>query len=76
MLMAARRRCLEIALADARAGDILVFRWRDGVPTKHGGILTGPDTMIHAYDGTGKVREGNFAEVWRKSIAGVFGGYP
>lgn len=72
MLMAARRHCLEIALADARGrypGVSLARR----VPAKHCGILTGPDTMIHAYDGAGKVCEGNLAEAWRKRIAGVFG---
>lgn len=76
MLEAARRHCREIAIADAQAGDILVFRWRDGVAAKHCGIVTGPETMIHAYDAAGKVCEGNLAEAWRRRVAGAFGWSP
>ena len=64
---AARRHCVEIAPASARAGDILLFRWRAGLPAKHVGILTCGDRMIHAHDGA------MVAEVplglWRRRIA-------
>jgi NlpC/P60 family putative phage cell wall peptidase len=31
--------------------DILVFRFRDGVPAKHVGIAADPGWMVHAHDG-------------------------
>lgn len=33
--MAARRQGLEIGHADARVGDILVYRWHDGLALSH-----------------------------------------
>ena len=45
LLEAARLHCGDpVPLPEAMAGDIVLFRWRDGVPTKHAGILSGPET--------------------------------
>lgn len=66
----ARRHCREIAREAYAAGDLLLFRWRDGVPAKHCGIATGLGRMIHAHDGT------SVAEVplgpWRARLVHAF----
>ncbi len=53
-----------------RAGDILVFRFREGAVAKHVGVATGEGRMIHAHDGA------CVAEValgaWRRRIVRAF----
>src|SRR5690606_35448857 len=51
MAEAARRHMSAVALADIRPGDVLLFRWRAGLPAKHAAILTTAARMIHAHDG-------------------------
>lgn len=68
---AARRHLLTIEIGAARAGDVLLFRWRDGVPAKHAAILTAPDRMIHAHDGIG-VAEVALVPWWRRRTAFAF----
>ncbi|MDB5651447.1 MAG: peptidase, partial [Hyphomicrobiales bacterium] len=53
------------------AGDVLVFRWRDGLPAKHLGIATSSTTMIHAHDGA-CVCEVAIGSAWRRRIARAF----
>jgi NlpC/P60 family putative phage cell wall peptidase len=53
------------------AGDVIVFRWREGSPAKHLGIATSPTRMIHAHDGA-SVCEIHIGAGWRRRIAGVF----
>lgn len=80
MLEAARRFMIEIEPEQAQAGDMLLFRWRDGVPAKHVAILTqvsgrlgaGAARIVHAYDAAGFVSEGNLAREWRQRIVGAF----
>jgi NlpC/P60 family putative phage cell wall peptidase len=66
---AGRRHLVEIAVAAARPGDVLVFRMRPGGPAKHAGILVegaalGPagrvraPRFVHAYEGAGWCRRG------------------
>lgn len=40
-----------IALDAARPGDLLLFRWRHGLPASHAAILSEDGRMIHAHDG-------------------------
>jgi NlpC/P60 family putative phage cell wall peptidase len=68
---AARSHLAEITPADATAGDIVLFRWREGFPAKHCAILTGPQTLIHAHDGAA-VAEAHFAPWWQRRIAYAF----
>lgn len=68
---AGRRHLLELAVADARPGDVLIFRWRDDVPAKHAGVLATPKTFIHAYDGTAVV-ESSLSSWWRRRTAYAF----
>jgi NlpC/P60 family putative phage cell wall peptidase len=70
LLAAARRHMLETDLADVRPGDVLLFRWRDGVPAKHLGIATGEGRMVHAHDGA-EVTEVS-TSVWRRRLAYAF----
>jgi len=67
---AARRHLIAISLDARRAGDVLLFRWRDHLPVKHCGIATGFDTMVHAHEAA------NVAEVslglWRPRLAYAF----
>ncbi len=60
-----------IPVQEADAGDIVLFRWRNNVPAKHIGLLTGKGTMIHAHDGEA-VCEVPLAGWWRRRIAFAF----
>lgn len=60
-----------IAVAAAREGDIVLFRWRAHLPAKHGAILTGRDRMIHAQD-RAAVTEAPLSAWWRRRIAFAF----
>src|SRR3954452_22784820 len=40
-----------VQVAEARPGDVLLFRWRAGLPAKHCAIIGEPGTMIHAHEG-------------------------
>jgi NlpC/P60 family putative phage cell wall peptidase len=53
------------------AGDVLLFRWRDGLPAKHCGIATSSATMVHAHDGA-CVTEVAIGRGWRRRIAYAF----
>ena len=71
LLAAARLHCGNpVPLAEAMAGDIVLFRWRAGVSAKHAGILSGPDRFIHAYEPVGVI-ESALVPSWRRRIAAV-----
>lgn len=72
------------ALADAAArhlvaierdafgdGDVLLFRWRAGLPAKHAAVVTASDKIVHAHDGAA-VAEVALAPWWRRRIAYAF----
>jgi NlpC/P60 family putative phage cell wall peptidase len=52
-------------------GDVLIFRWREGVAAKHLAIASAHDAMIHAHDGA-SVAEVAISRAWRRRIAFVF----
>ena len=58
-------------IAAVQPGDVLVFRYRAGIPAKHCAIVSGEATMIHALERAGVV-EVPLAPWWRRRIAGVF----
>ncbi len=68
---AARRHLTEIDPAALGAGDVLLFRWRAGLPAKHVAIASGQGTMIHAHDGA-VVAEVALSPWWRRRLAYVF----
>jgi NlpC/P60 family putative phage cell wall peptidase len=59
-----------VASRQWREGDVLLFRFHEGVAAKHLAIATGEGRMIHAHDGAcvAEVAIGG----WRHRIAGVF----
>lgn len=70
----ARRHLAPRAIEHAAAGDVLLFRMRDGSVAKHLGILTraGPDaTFVHAYAGHGVI-ESALSAPWRRRIVAAF----
>ena len=71
LLLSARRHFTPIEPAEARPGDLLVFRYRQGSAAKHVGLLTGPATLIHACE-SGPVCEIVLTPWWRRRIAAVF----
>ncbi|WP_420411270.1 peptidase P60 [Roseibium sp.] len=75
LIEAGRTWLQEITLEVARPGDVLVFRWRDGVPAKHVGILskslTTSPAIIHAYERVGVI-ESPLVPTWGRRIAAVF----
>lgn len=71
LLEAARLHLREIAPGAARAGDVLLFRMGLGSVAKHAAIVTGGDTIIHAYWGRA-VCETRLVPWWRRRIAAAF----
>jgi NlpC/P60 family putative phage cell wall peptidase len=68
---AAARHLTAIDPAAALPGDVLLFRWRAGLPAKHAAILTAPALMVHAHDGA-TVAEVALAPWWRRRLAYAF----
>lgn len=68
---AALRHLRRIEPAQARPGDVLLFRWRTHLPAKHCAILSAPDRMLHAHDGA-CVSEVAFTGWWRRHLSHVF----
>lgn len=71
---AARRWLIEIPVAQARPGDVLLFRMAPGVPAKHCAILSddaGEGRMIHAYWGRAVV-ESWMGRWWRSRLVAAF----
>jgi NlpC/P60 family putative phage cell wall peptidase len=71
LLTAAGAHLVELPRDIARAGDILIFRWRDGLAAKHAGIISAPDRMIHAVEGAA-VCEVSLSPWWRRHCAATF----
>ena len=68
---AAARHMAAVTPAEAGAGDVLLFRWRAGLPAKHAAILIGGDRFIHAQQGAA-VATATLTPWWRRRIAGAF----
>lgn len=60
-----------LAASDFEAGDVILFRWREGLPAKHAAIATSRQTMIHAHDGA-RVCEVRMGSLWRQRVAFAF----
>ena len=68
---AARRWLLEEGAGAVQGGDVLLFRWRDGLPAKHCAIATSAGTMVLAHSGA-CVAEVAFRPWWQRHLAHVF----
>ncbi|MGL4395568.1 MAG: NlpC/P60 family protein [Hyphomicrobium sp.] len=71
MLAGARAHLTEIAIADAAAGDVVLFRMRPGAVAKHAAILASATTMIHAMEGVA-VSDVALSPWWRRRMAAAF----
>lgn len=71
LALAASRHLQPLAVSEAQAGDMLLFRWREHLPAKHCAILAGPDRIIHAHDGAA-VAEVAFTSWWRRHLSHAF----
>ncbi len=71
LLGAAQRNMAERLHADAKPGDVLIFRVAADGPAKHCGIMSAPDRFIHAYAGR-HVCESWLYRWWLSRLAGVF----
>jgi len=71
MAEAARRHMNEVACAEARAGDAVLFRMRPNGPAKHAAILSGEARMIHAWSGHAVV-ETSLGRWWRERLVFAF----
>jgi NlpC/P60 family putative phage cell wall peptidase len=71
LIEAARRHFGEIALEEAGAGDVVIFRLHRDAMAKHAAILTGANRMIHAWSGHAVV-ETSLSGWWRRRAAAGF----
>lgn len=71
LLGAARRHMVELPIAAAAPGDVLMFRMEAHAPVKHVAILDEGERLIHAYWGRAVVRS-RFAPWWRARCAAAF----
>ena len=67
----ARRMMIEVPPAEAGPGALVLFRMKPRAIAKHVGILTGPDTFLHAYERLGVIEE-PLTPSWRRRIAFAF----
>ncbi len=67
----ARGMMIEIPVAEACPGTLVLFRMAPRAIAKHVGILTAPDRFIHAYDRLGVIEEA-LTTAWRRRIAFAF----
>ena len=64
----ARRMMMELPAADAGPGALILFRMMPRAVAKHVGILTRPDTFLHAYERLGVIEE-PLTPTWQRRIA-------
>jgi NlpC/P60 family putative phage cell wall peptidase len=71
LVNAARRHLDEIAIDAAAPGDVLLFRWRPGLPAKHAGVLIEAHRFVHAHQGAA-VSTAAYSRWWRERAACAF----
>ncbi len=71
LAQAAMRHLVPVPREEYRAGDVLLFRYREGCVAKHVAIASSQTQMIHAHDGA-SVCEIAIAPWWRRRLAFAF----
>lgn len=71
MIEAAVRHLISIAITDAQAGDVVVFRLQPIMVAKHAGVMTSAASFIHAIE-SAPVAEVALSPWWRRRIAAAF----
>lgn len=67
----ARTMMTEVEPAAAGPGALVLFRMKPRAIAKHVGIITGPDSFLHAYERLGVIEE-PLSPSWRRRIAFAF----
>ena len=67
----ARRMMIEVEPAQAPLGALFLFRMMPRAIAKHVGILTSPDSFIHAYERLGVIEQ-PLSPAWQRRIAFAF----
>ena len=67
----ARTAMIEIDAAAIGPGALVLFRMKPRAIAKHVGIVTGPDSLVHAYERLGVIEE-PLTRPWRRRIAFAF----
>lgn len=70
LLSGLARHADRVGKADARPGDVLVFRYHANVAGHHCGMLSAPGRMIHAAERSGVAEVG--LDAWERRLAAVF----
>jgi NlpC/P60 family putative phage cell wall peptidase len=60
-----------VELSAIKSGDVVLFRWRAGLPAKHAAIVSAGSSMIHSHSGA-VVAEVAIAPWWRRRLAYAF----
>lgn len=68
---AAARHMAAVPRAEAGAGDLLLFRWREALPAKHAAILLDARRFVHAQQGAA-VAFATLTPWWGRRLAFVF----
>lgn len=71
LAQAAGRHMTPVEIDASTTGDLLLFRWRVGLPAKHAAIRVAPDRFLHAQDGA-CVATAALSPWWRRRIAFAF----
>lgn len=62
---------IEVPVAEAAPGDLLLFRMRRTAIAKHVGILIAADRFVHSYERVGVI-EDHLSDAWQRRIAFAF----
>jgi NlpC/P60 family putative phage cell wall peptidase len=71
LVAAAARHLVPVPLEAIAEGDVLLLRWRDGLPAKHAAILVAPDRFVHAHE-SAAVAAAWLNPWWRRRLAYAF----
>lgn len=71
LINAAKDHLIQREIAQTQPADVVIFRFRKWMVAKHAAILSAPDKMIHAIEGS-LVEEVHLGSWWRRHIAAVF----
>jgi NlpC/P60 family putative phage cell wall peptidase len=68
---AGARHLIPVSVDNAMPGDVLLYRWRHGLPAKHAAILVPGERFVHAHQGAA-VASAAFSAWWRRRAAYAF----
>lgn len=72
LLRASRRHLIEIPTDTIEPGDMVLFRMLQNMPAKHCGIYGHDDTLIHAHQGIGYVKQHHMSSYWKRRMVAAF----